>query len=95
MAALGLAFRALSKGWDILLVLFTKDANEYAELYSTRPLSPEIAKHLTVVQAGSSRVGFTQQMSTKAPPEVSNGWQIAKRATLAEPSADAYLAVCA
>lgn len=83
MAALGLAFRALSKGWDILLVLFTKDANEYAELYSTRQLSPEIAKHLTVVQAGTSRVGFTQSMPSKAPIEVSNGWQIAKRATLA------------
>jgi len=83
MAALGLAFRALTKGWDILLVLFTKDANEYAELYSTRQLGPEVAKHLTVVQAGSNKVGFTQQMPGKAPIEISNGWQIAKRATLA------------
>jgi cob(I)alamin adenosyltransferase len=83
MAALGLAFRALSNGWDVLLVLFSKAANEYAELYSTRQLSPQIAKHLTVVQAGSSRVSFTQTMKSNEAIEIANGWQIAKRATLA------------
>lgn len=79
-ASLGLTFRALGRGWNVLLILFTKGGNDYGELYSARQLSPEIAKRLTIVQAGLNRIVFTHNMKEEDAIEIRNGWEIAKRA---------------
>jgi cob(I)alamin adenosyltransferase len=79
-ASLGLIFRALGRGWNVLLVMFTKGGDDYGELYSARQLSPQIAKQLTIVQAGLDRIIFTHNMKEEDAIEIRNGWEIAKRA---------------
>ncbi len=79
-AALGLTFRALGRGWNVLLILFTKGGDDYGELYSARQLSPQISRQLTIVQAGLNRIVFTHNMKEEDAIEITNGWEIAKRA---------------
>jgi cob(I)alamin adenosyltransferase len=79
-ASLGLTFRALGRGWNVLLILFTKGGNDYGELFSARQLSPQISRQLTIVQAGLNRIVFTHNMKEEDAVEISNGWEIAKRA---------------
>lgn len=81
-AALGLAFRALGLGWNVLIVLFAKGGHDYSELLSARQLSPKISKNLTIVQAGCNRTVFAHNMKEEDAIEISNGWEIAKRAAL-------------
>jgi cob(I)alamin adenosyltransferase len=78
-ASLGLTFRALGRGWNVLVILFTKGGDDYGELYSARQLSPELAKRLTIVQAGLSRIVFTHNILPEDAIEIRNGWEIAKR----------------
>lgn len=79
-ASLGLTFRALGRGWNVLVILFTKGGNDYGELFSARQLSPQISRQLTIVQAGLNRIVFTHNMKEEDAVEISNGWEIAKRA---------------
>lgn len=79
-ASLGLTFRALGRGWNVLLVLFTKGGNDYGELFSARQLSPKISEQLTIVQAGLDRIVFTHNMKPEDAIEVRNGWEIVKKA---------------
>ncbi len=79
-ASLGLTFRALGRGWNVLVILFTKGGNDYGELYSARQLSPQISRQLTIVQAGLNRIVFTHNMKEEDAIEIANGWEIAKRA---------------
>lgn len=79
-ASLGLTFRALGRGWNVLVILFTKGGNDYGELFSARQLSPQISHQLTIVQAGLNRIVFTHNMKPEDAIEISNGWEIAKRA---------------
>jgi cob(I)alamin adenosyltransferase len=79
-ASLGLTFRALGRGWHVLLVLFTKGGNDYGELFSARQLSPKISEQLTIVQAGLDRIVFTHNMKPEDAMEVRNGWEIVKKA---------------
>lgn len=79
-ASLGLTFRALGRGWNVLLVLFTKGGDDYGELYAARQLSPQISRQLTIVQAGLDRIVFTHNMKPEDAIEVANGWEIVKRA---------------
>lgn len=79
-ASLGLTFRALGRGWNVLVILFTKGGNDYGELYSARQLSPQISRQLTIVQAGLNRIVFTHNMKEEDAIEIQNGWEIAKRA---------------
>src|ERR1044072_3059074 len=58
-ASLGLTFRALGRGWNVLVILFTKGGNDYGELFSARQLSPQISRQLTIVQAALNRMPFT------------------------------------
>lgn len=78
-ASLGLAFRALGRGWNVLIVFFTKGGTDYGELYAARQLSSQIAKQLTIVQAGLDRIVFTHNMKKEDASIVANGWEIAKR----------------
>lgn len=79
-SALGLTFRALGRGWKVLLILFTKGGDDYGELYSARQLGETLSKQLTVVQAGLDRIVFTHNMKAEDRIEVQNGWEIAKAA---------------
>jgi len=79
-ASLGLTFRALGRGWNVLVILFTKGGNDYGELFSARQLSPDISRQLTIVQAGLNRIVFTHNLKAEDAIEISNGWEIAKRA---------------
>ncbi len=79
-ASLGLTFRALGRGWNVLLVLFTKGGTDYGELFSARQLSPQISQQLTIVQAGLDRIVFTHNMKPEDAVEIANGWEIVKRA---------------
>lgn len=79
-ASLGLTFRALGRGWNILLILFTKGGDDYGELFAARQLSAQIAKQLTIVQAGLNRIVFSHNLNEGDATEMKNGWEIAKRA---------------
>lgn len=79
-SSLGLTFRALGRGWNVLLVMFTKGGDDYGELFSARQLSPQISKQLTIIQAGLNRIVFTHNMKDEDAVEVRNGWEIVKKA---------------
>ena len=79
-ASLGLTFRAIGRGWHVLVILFTKGGDDYGELFAARQLSPQIASQLTIVQAGLNRIVFTHNMKEEDAIEIQNGWEIAKRA---------------
>ncbi len=79
-ASLGLTFRALGRGMNVLVILFTKGGDDYGELFAARQLSSKIAKQLTIVQAGLNRIVFTHNMKEEDAVEIKNGWEIAKRA---------------
>ena len=79
-ASLGLTFRALGRGWNVLLVLFTKGGTDYGELFSARQLSPKISEQLTILQAGLDRIVFRHNMKPEDAVEIANGWEIVKRA---------------
>lgn len=78
-ASLGLAMRALGRCWKVLIVMFTKGGNDYGELISFRNLSPEIAKNLTIVQAGLDRIVYEQNKNADDEAEIEKGWELAKK----------------
>lgn len=79
-ASLGLTFRALGRGWNVLVILFTKGGDDYGEIFLSQQLNPQIGKHLTIVQAGLNRIVFTHNLKKEDAIEIANGWEIAKRA---------------
>lgn len=79
-ASLGLTFRALGRGWNVLIILFTKGGDDYGELFSVRHFNPDMAKRLTIIQAGLNRIVFTHNIKEEDFIEISNGWEIAKKA---------------
>lgn len=79
-ASLGLAMRALGRGWKVLIVMFAKGGDHYGELYSFRELSPRIKDLLTIEQAGLDRIVFTKNVSDEDRQEVTKGWDMAKQA---------------
>ena len=78
--SLGLTFRALGRGMNVLVILFTKCGDDYGEIFAARQLSPQISKQLTIVQAGLDRIVFTHNLKEEDAIEIANGWEIAKRA---------------
>ncbi len=78
-ASLGLAMRALGRCWKVLIIMFTKGGNDYGELNSFRNLSPEIAKNLTIVQAGLDRIVYEQNKNADDEAEIKKGWELAKK----------------
>ena len=78
-ASLGLAMRALGRCWKVLIIMFTKGGNDYGELNSFRNLSPEIAKNLTIVQAGLDRIVYEQNKNADDEEEIKKGWELAKK----------------
>jgi cob(I)alamin adenosyltransferase len=72
--------RALGRGWNVLIILFTKGGDQYGELYSFRELSPNLMDHLTIIQAGLNRIVYADNLTREDQLEITNGWEIAKKA---------------
>lgn len=79
-ASLGLTMRALGRGWNVLIILFTKGGSDYGELYSFRELSPKLAEQITIIQAGLDRIVYSTNMNDKDKEAVQQGWDAAKKA---------------
>ena len=71
--------RALGRCWKVLIIMFTKGGNDYGELNSFRNLSPEIAKNLTIVQAGLDRIVYENNKNADDAEEIKKGWELAKK----------------
>ncbi|OGI02021.1 MAG: hypothetical protein A2Y25_03975 [Candidatus Melainabacteria bacterium GWF2_37_15] len=79
-ASLGLAMRALGRGWKVLIIMFAKGGDHYGELYSFRELSPKIKELLTIEQAGLERIVYADNVSEEDKEAVKKGWELAKQA---------------
>lgn len=79
-ASLGLAMRALGRGWKVLIVMFAKGGEQYGELLSFRELSPEIKKLLTIEQAGLNRIVYSNNVSEDDRKAIKQGWETVKQA---------------
>lgn len=79
-ASLGLAMRALGRGWKVLLIMFTKGGSNYGELTSFRNLSTEIQDKLTIEQAGLDRIIYAKNKNSDDELEIKKGWELAKKA---------------
>ena len=79
-ASLGLAMRALGRCWKVLIIMFMKGGDDYGELNSFRNLSPEIARNLTIIQAGSDKIVYQNNKTETDKNVVKEGWELAKKA---------------
>lgn len=79
-ASLGLAMRALGRGWKVLIVMFTKGGNNYGELISFSQLCNDMKDKVKIVQAGLDRVVYAINMSDEDRKQVEEGWETAKNA---------------
>ncbi|MDD3593951.1 MAG: cob(I)yrinic acid a,c-diamide adenosyltransferase [Candidatus Gastranaerophilales bacterium] len=83
-ASLGLALRALGRGWRVLIVFFTKGGDDYGELFALRELSPKLKKQLTIVQAGLDRIVYSNNQNEDDKKAVREGWEIVKQAAVSK-----------
>lgn len=81
-ASLGLALRALGRGWSVLVIMFTKGGSDYGELHSFSNLSPDLQKRFKVVNAGLNRIVYSHNVNDDDKKEISKGWELAKEAIL-------------
>ena len=79
-ASLGLAMRALGRGWKVLIIMFTKGGSNYGELNSFRELSDKISDNLDIVQAGLDRIVYKNNKNNQDIQEIQKGWELAKKA---------------
>ncbi len=79
-ASLGLAMRALGRGWKVLIVMFTKGGNDYGELCSFAQLSPEMKDHVKIIQAGLDRIVYSANLTEEDKKQAQQGWFEAKKA---------------
>lgn len=79
-ASLGLAMRALGRGWHVLIVMFTKGGNNYGELISFSQLCSEMKDNVKIIQAGLDRIVYSSNISAEDKKQVQSGWQAAKKA---------------
>jgi cob(I)alamin adenosyltransferase len=79
-ASLGLAMRALGRGWNVLIVMFTKGGNDYGELIFFSQMCPDLNNNVKIIQAGLDRVVYKDNISEQDKKQIKNGWEIAKKA---------------
>lgn len=79
-ASLGLAMRALGRGWKVLIVMFTKGGNNYGELISFSQLCNDMKDKVKIVQAGLDRVVYASNLSNEDKKQIQEGWKTAKNA---------------
>ena len=78
-ASLGLTMRALGRGWNVLIVMFTKGGDDYGELYSFTNLNNVLTNNLKIVQAGVDRIVYSHNVSEEDTKTIKQGWEIAKK----------------
>ena len=76
-ASLGLALRALGRGWCVLIVMFTKCGSDYGELYYFANLSNKNKKCFKIVNAGADRIVYKDNVNEIDKQEIQKGWEIA------------------
>ncbi|MDD3237307.1 MAG: cob(I)yrinic acid a,c-diamide adenosyltransferase [Candidatus Gastranaerophilales bacterium] len=81
-ASLGLTMRALGRGWNVLIIMFTKGGDNYGELYSFTDLSNILTNKLKIVPAGVDRVVYASNMNKDDEKTIKQGWETAKDAIL-------------
>lgn len=81
-ASLGLAMRALGRDWKVLLIMFTKGGNKYGELNSFRNLSKQISHNLTIYQAGTDHIVYSDNITDEDRQTITDGWLKAKQAII-------------
>lgn len=79
-ASLGLTMRALGRGWNVLIVMFTKGGDDYGELFSFTNLSTILTNKLKIVQAGVDRIVYAKNICDQDIETIKKGWDIAKEA---------------
>lgn len=79
-ASLGLAMRALGRGWKVLIVMFTKGGNDYGELVSFANLCPDYKDNVKIVQAGLDRIVYSSNIADEDRKQAQQGWNTAKEA---------------
>ncbi len=79
-ASLGLAVRALGRGWKILIVMFTKGGNDYGELNTFTNLLPEWKDRIKICQTGLDRIVYKKNITESDLSESQQGWETAKNA---------------
>ncbi len=79
-ASLGLAMRALGRGWKVLIIMFTKGGNDYGELISFAQLSPSLKDNVKIVQAGLDRIVYSSNLTDEDKKQAQLGWETAKKA---------------
>ncbi len=79
-ASLGLAMRALGRGWKVLIVMFTKGGNDYGELASFANLCSDMKDNVKIVQAGLDRIVYASNISKEDQKQIQLGWETAKNA---------------
>lgn len=79
-ASLGLAMRALGRGWKVLIVMFTKGGNDYGELISFSQLCPGLKDSVKIVQAGLDRIVYASNISEEDKKLAQQGWETTKTA---------------
>ena len=77
-ASLGLTLRALGRGWNVLIVMFTKGGCDYGELFSFSELSEKIKDKLDIVQAGLDRIVYKSNLNDEDRAAVHKGWSFVK-----------------
>lgn len=78
-ASLGLAMRALGRGWHVLIIMFAKGGDSYGELFSFRELSSKLMTQLTIFQFGSDRIVYADNITEEDRTEAQKGWEFAKK----------------
>jgi cob(I)alamin adenosyltransferase len=78
-ATLGLTLRALGRGWKVMFVFFTKGGGDYGEVYSFKSMSPEILKNLTIINAGTDKVLYLNNITDDDRKEIQKGWSAARK----------------
>jgi len=81
-ASLGLAMRALGRGWKVLIIMFTKGGNDYGELISFSQLCPGLKDSVKIVQAGLDRIVYSTNISEEDKKQAQQGWETAKNAII-------------
>lgn len=80
-ASLGLTMRALGRGWNVLIIMFTKGGTNYGELYSFKELMQNLSNKLKIVQAGADRIVYSSNANGEDIVAIKSGWEIAKKAS--------------
>lgn len=79
-ASLGLALRALGRGWSVLIIMFAKGGCDYGELYSFSNLSDDIKKRFKIINTGADRIVYKNNIEDLDKKEAQKGFDIAKLA---------------